>query len=188
MKQELNVQISDALQAKFDSGDTDGLRVGGVFAIEHYRDGKLLSSEVIPNIVTDEGLNYILETSMSGASQNLTHYVGIYSNNYTPQSTDVMSTFAGAGVANEITTEVDETTRQTWVEPGIGSKTITNSASPAVFTANTTVSAYGAFLSSDNVMDGTTGVLVAASLFAAVRSLLNTDTLNVTYTLNIADA
>lgn len=188
MKQELNVQVDEALQAKFDSGDTEGLRVGGVFAIEHYRDGKLLASEVIPNIVTNQGLDYILETAMSGGSQNLTHYIGIFANNYTPQATDVMATFAGVGVADEITTEVAETTRPTWVEPGIGAQTITNSASPAVFTANTTVSAYGAFLSSSNVMDGTAGVLVAASKFAAVRNLLNTDTLNVTYTLNIADA
>ena len=188
MKHELNIQVSDALQAKFDSGDTEGLRIGGVFTVEHVRAGKVIGSEVIPNIVTNQGLDYFLGTALSGVTQNASHYIGIYSNNYTPQATDVMATFAGAGVANEITTQVDETARQAWVEPGVGAQTITNSASPAVFTANTTVSAYGAFLSSDNGMAGTAGTLVAASKFAAVRSLLNTDTLNVTYTINIADA
>lgn len=188
MKQELNVQVSEALQAKFDKGDTAGLRVGGVFTVEHVRDGEVLATEVVPNIVTNEGLDYFLDVAMSGAAQNATHYIGIYANNYTPQATDVMATFAGVGVADEITTEVDESARQTWVEPGIGAQLITNSASPAVFTANTTVSAYGAFLSSSNTMDGTSGKLIAASKFAAVRALLNTDTLNVTYTLNIADA
>ena len=187
MKHELNVVVDEALQAKFDKGDTN-FRVGGVFAVEHIRDGEVIGSEVMPNIVTNEGLDYFLDVSMSGAAQNVTHYIGIYSNNYTPQATDVMSTFAGAGVAGEITTAVDEAVRQTWVEPGIGPQSITNTASPAVFTANTTVSAYGAFLSSNSTMAGTAGVLVAASKFAAVRSLLNTDTLNVTYTLNIADA
>ena len=188
MKQELNIQVSDALKAKFNEGDKDGLRIGGVFTVEHIRNGEVIGSEVVPNIVTNEGLDYILDCAMSNGTQNATHYIGIFSNNYTPQAANVMATFAGVGVANEITTEVDEINRPTWVEPGVSAQTITNSASPAVFTANTTVSAYGAFLSSDNTLDGTTGVLVAASKFAAVRNLLNTDTLNVTYTLNIADA
>lgn len=184
---ELNVKIDDALQAKFDEGST-GFRVGGVFGFEHIRDGEVIDSWVEPNVVVDEGLEYILDVAMSAASANATHYVGIFSNNYTPQTTDAMATFAGAGVANEITTEVDETARQAWAEVGVAALSITNSAAPAAFTANTTVSAYGAFLSSDSVMDGTTGILVAASKFSAVRSLLTTDVLNVTYTLTIADA
>jgi len=188
MKQELNVQISDALQEKFNKEGSEGLRVGGVFSIEHIRDGEVLATEVIPNIVTDEGLNYILDSALSNATQSAAFYVGIFSNNYTPQATDVMSTFAGAGVAGEITTAVAETTRQTWVDAGAASKVVSNTASPAVFTANSTVSSYGAFLSSDPTMSGTTGNLIAASQFAAVRNLLNTDTLNVTYTLNIAEA
>ena len=106
-------------------------------------------------------------------------YIGIYKNNYTLVAGDVASTFAGAGVANEISTEIDETTRPVWTEAGVTSKTITNSASPAAFTANTTVSAYGAFLISNNTLGGTTGKLVAASKFSAVRNLVDTDVLNV---------
>lgn len=188
MKQELNIEVSEALQAKFAKEGSEGLRVGGVFKVEHIRNGAVIGTEVSDNIVVNEGLNHILDVALSAAAQNSVFYVGIYSNNYTPQATDVMATFAGVGVADEISTEVDETVRQTWVDAGAAAQVISNTASPAVFTANTTVSAYGAFLSSDNVMGGTSGVLVAASKFAAVRNLLTTDTLNVTYTLNIADA
>jgi len=183
----LQVKIDDALQAKFDEGSRN-FKVGGVFSYEHIRDGEVIASGVTPNIVVDEGLNYILDTSLSAGSQLVNFYIGIYSNNYTPQATDVMATFAGAGVANEVTTLVDETTRPAWSEVGVVAKALTNTASPAVFTANASVNVYGAFLSSDNTMTGTTGSLIAASKFTAVRALLDTDVLNVTYTLTIADA
>lgn len=188
MKQKLNIEVSDALANKFNKEGIDDLRIGGVFRVDHIRGGEVIHSMVSPNIVVNEGLNYILDVALSAAAQNSTFYVGIFSNNYAPQATDTMSTFAGVGVANEITTEVTETVRPTWTDAGAASQVVSNTASPAVFTANTTVSAYGAFLSSDNVMDGTVGILVAASKFPAVRDLINTDTLNVTYTLNIADA
>lgn len=168
--------------------DPEGLKAGGYFTVRHYRDGKLLDTIVSENIVVDEGLTHILDVALSGGTQDTTWFIGIYKNNYTPVAGDVASTFAGAGVANEISTEVDETTRPAWTEAGVSSKSITNSASPAVFTANTTVSAYGAFMISDNTMGGTSGVLMAASKFPAVRNLLNTDVLNITYTLTIADA
>ena len=90
--------------------------------------------------------------------------------------------------AGEVTAEVDEATRQAWSEAGVASKVLTNTASPAVFTANASIGAYGAFLSSTNTKGSTSGKLIAASKFSSVRNLLNTDTLNVTYTLTIADA
>lgn len=186
METNFNVRIAEALRKKMER--KDNFRAGGYFTIEHIRDGKVIHTEDTPNIVVDEGLTYILDVALSNATQNANHYIGIFKNNYTPVAGDVAATFAGAGVANEISTEVDETTRPAWTEAGVTSKTITNSASPAAFTANTTVSVYGAFLISNNTMGGTSGKLIAASKFAAVRNLVSTDVLNVTYTLTIADA
>ncbi|MBT8449656.1 MAG: hypothetical protein KJO69_08195 [Gammaproteobacteria bacterium] len=190
MDHNVNIELSPELRAAIEDGSIDisKLKVGGAFGWEHIRNGEVIDSGYEGNIVTDEGLTYILDVALSNGSANATHYLGIYKNNYTPLSTDTASTFAGAGVANEISTEVDETTRPTWVEAGVATKSITNSASPAAFTANATVSAYGAFLISNNTMGGLTGKLVAASKFTAVRNLVNTDVLNVTYTLTIADA
>lgn len=186
METSLNVRIAEALREKMER--KDDFRAGGYFTIEHIRDGEVIYTEDTPNIVVDEGLTYILDTALSNGTQNATHYIGIFKNNYTPVAGDVAATFAGAGVANEISTEIDETVRPTWTEAGVTSKTITNSASPAAFTANTTVSAYGAFLISNSTLGGTSGKLVAASKFSAVRNLVDTDVLNVTYTLTIADA
>lgn len=186
METNFKTRITDALRKKLENGDD--FRAGGYFTIQHIRDGKVIHEEDSPNIVVDEGLTYILDVALSNGTQNANHYIGIFKNNYTPVAGDVAATFAGAGVANEVTTEINEATRPAWTEAGVTSKTITNSASPAAFTANATVSVYGAFLISNNTKGGTTGKLIAASKFAAVRNLVSTDVLNVTYTLTIADA
>ena len=186
METSLNVRIAEALREKMER--KDDFRAGGYFTIEHIRDGEVIYVEDIPNIVVDEGLTYILDTALSNGTQNANHYIGIFKNPYPPVASNVAATFASAGVANEITTEIDETTRPAWTEAGVTSKTITNSASPAAFTANATVSAHGAFLISNSTLGGTSGKLIAASQFSAVRNLVDTDVLNVTYTLTIADA
>lgn len=184
--QNINVNVSPELLKAYEDGSE--FKAGGYFTVEHVRNGEVIHSEDSPNIVVDEGLTYILDTSLSGGTQKTSWYIGIFKNNYTPVAGDTASTFAGAGVANEVSTEVDETARPAWTEAGVSSKTITNSASPAVFTANASVSVYGAFLISDSTMGGAIGTLCAASKFASVRNMLNTDVLNITYTLTIADA
>jgi hypothetical protein len=183
---EVTVNVSPELRDAYESGAK--FKAGGFFTIEHVRNGEVIHTEDSTNIVVDEGLTYILDTALSAATQKTSWYIGIFKNNYTPIAGNVAATFAGSGVANEVSTEVDETARPAWTEAGVSSKTITNSASPAAFTANTSVSVYGAFLISDSTMGGTSGTLCAASKFSSVRNLLNTDVLNITYTLSIADA
>lgn len=160
------------------------MKVAGYFSYEHVRDGEVIDTWQEPNLVVDEGLNYALDVAFSGGSASTNWYIGIFKNNYTPLAANVAATFPGAGVANEATTEYSEATRPAWTEAGVSAKTITNSASPAVFTFTGTVSIYGAFLVSTNTKGGTTGILAAASKFASVRNMLSTDKLNVTYTLN----
>ena len=184
--QTVNIEIADELMKALKNKVR--VKARGVYHVEHIRNGEVIHTQEVDNIVVDEGLNHMLDVALSNGSQNSTWYLGIYKNNYTPVAGNTASTFAGAGVANEISSEVDETTRPIWTEAGASAKSITNSASPAVFTANTTVAAYGAFLISNATMGGTTGVLMSAAKFAAVRNLVDTDVLNVTYTLTIADA
>jgi len=159
-------------------------KLGGIFTFEQYRDGKLYDAWEDHNIVTDESLTYALNAAYSNGTILPTWYLGVFKNNYTPLSTSVASTFAGAGVANEATTEYTEATRPVWNDgAGAAAKVISNSASPAVFTFNTGVTIYGALLISGNVKGGLTGTLGAASKFAASRVMIAADVLNVTYTL-----
>lgn len=159
------------------------LRVAGYFNYEHIRDGKVIDTWQEPNLVVDEGINYALDAAFSGGTPITSWYVGVYKNNYTPLAANAAATFAGAGVANEANSEYNEATRPAWTEAGVSAKTITNTASPAAFTFNTTVTIYGAFLISNNTKGGTTGTLAAASKFTSGRNMLSADILNVTYTL-----
>lgn len=162
------------------------LKVGGIFTYEHIRDGKVIDTWKESNIVVDEGLNYILGAGMAATTPITTWYIGVFKNNYTPLSTDTAALFPGAGVAAEATTEYTESVRPTWTTAGVSSKSITNTASPAVFTFNTPVSIYGGFLASSSVKGGLTGKLAAAAKFSSVRSMLSADVLNVTYTLTVS--
>ena len=155
-------------------------KVGGVFSFSHIRDGKVIDTWEQPNIVVDAGLNYILDAALSGATTSTTHYIGLFSNNYTPIATTAITDLT------EVTTKYNETVRPTWNEGGAVSKTISNSASVATFTFNLPENIYGAFLTNINTKGSTAGRLIAASRFASVRSMLALDVLQVTYSLSIS--
>jgi len=124
-----------------------------------------------------QGLNYWNNAVM--AQQPL--YVGLYKGNYTPILTDTISTFPT--VAEELTTEYDEATRPVFVYGASVNGIVDNTASPAVFTFNTSVRVYGAFLSTSSTKGDLTGYLCDAQLFTAYKDFVDTDVLNHTYEL-----
>ncbi len=161
-----------------------GFRAGGHFEIEH-RDkyGNLKSIECIKNIVTDEGLDKILNSLLhNGASA--TWYVAIIESNTAP---DHAMTYA-VPVYTE-SSAYDEATRPEYVEAAASSKSITNSASKAVFTINASKTIYGAALVNVDTKGDTAGggVLLCYAKFATSKAVEAGDTLNVTYTLSAAD-
>lgn len=162
--------------------DSQDLKVGGYFTYEHIRDGKVIDTWKEKNIVVNQGLNYILDAALSGGTVNTTHYVGLFSNNYTPIASTLITNLT------EVNAKYDELTRPTWTEAGASSQSISNSASPAAFTFNASETVYGAFLISNNTKGGTTGTLIAASKFASARSVIAADVLNVTYTLSASSS
>lgn len=173
---------------KSNKSDIEKLKLGGVFTFEHIRNGVVIHSWEEKNIVVDEGLEYILGNALDGATPSIgSWYVGLFSNNYTPVNTDTAATFPGD--AGETTTAYSETTRPSWVEAGVSGNAIGNSASPAQFTfADASTDVYGAFLVSSSTKGGTAGVLIAASRFSSLRTMLDTDVLNVKYTITASSA
>ena len=164
------------------------LKLGGIFTYEHVRDGVVIDTWEEPNLVVDEGLTYALGNAFDGSTASIANwYIGLFTGNYTPVNTVTAATIASA--STETTTQYSETNRPAWVEAGVAALSIGNTASPAVFTftpASTDV--YGAFLISSDVKGGTAGTLAAASRFSALRTMLASDLLNVTYTLTAASA
>lgn len=159
------------------------LKIAGAFTYQHLRDGVVIDEWKENNLVVDEGLTYILGTALDGATVNIpSFYIGIYSGNYTPISSDTAANIATN--STEVTAAYSETTRVPWVEAGVASLTVGNTASPAVFTFTAaTTDIYGAFLVSTSVKGGTLGTLISASKFATSRTMLVTDVLNVTYNI-----
>lgn len=176
--------IQQALDEKFEQ--SSGLRAGGVFKIEHVRDGEVIHTEVVPNIVLNTGLNYLLDAALSNGAQITNFYVSLYRNNYTAGATTSFADFLVA--ASEISTQFSTAVRLAWGDNPVSSQNIAN-ATPIGFTATENTSVWGAFIvGNDNVLGSSTGTLIAATKFPAIRNLLNTDTLNISYSFTIADA
>lgn len=161
------------------------IRIAGVFEHELIRDGVSLGVMRDPNIVVNEGLNSILSVVFNAGTQITAWFVGIFEGNYTPVATD---TAANITANSTESTAYDEATRVAWVEAAPSGQSITNAASKATFTMNATKTIYGAFLASASAKSATTGTLMAASKFAAARSVVDNDQLLITYALSAADA
>ena len=156
----------------------------GTYSFELVRDGKVIDSWEEKNIVVNGGLNYILDSALSNGTAFASHYLVLFTNNYTPIATTVITDLT------QVTTAVTEATRPIWTEGGAVSQSITNSASPAAFTFNTGATVYGAGLVHGSSTKGDTAstTLISASKFTASRTVIASDVLNVTYTLSISSS
>lgn len=148
------------------------------------RDGKLKWTDHFKNLVTNEGLNHLLDVTLSGGTQDTTWFVGLMDGTPTAAATDTLASHAGW---TEVTA-YDEGARVAWSDGGVSSQSVSNSASPAVFTISTNGTTIGgAFLS--GVASGTSGILYAAGAFSAGdKSLDDGDSLSVTATFTAAAA
>lgn len=134
------------------------------------------------NTFTIEGLNYLLNVGMKGGTAATTFYLAPFTGNVTPTSALTAATFTATQTE---ATAYTSATRVEYVEGSISSGSISNSASRAEITANATVAIWGAGLLSISTKSATTGTLMAAAKFAAVRNLGDTDVLAFEYTLTL---
>jgi hypothetical protein len=178
------------------SGLTCNLKTGedakatGVFEIKcHDKDGNLKWEAQSKNLVVNVGLQYMAGSALTSVTQITTWYLGLYGAgaSNTPAAGDTMSSHAGwtEVVAYSNATRVAATfVTATATNPSV----VTNSASPATFNINGTTTVGGAFLTSGSAKSGTTGTLFSAADFGSPgdRSVVNSDTLSVTYTFSLA--
>jgi len=160
-------------------------RIGGLFSTRA-PDGQ---GEVLThNLLTTEGVNYLLACGLGGGVQMGAFYIAPFSGNVVVADTWTAATFAST--ATELITQYDEATRVTFVKSTPANKSTNNTANPAVFTsALDNVNIWGIGVLSTATKGATSGVLLSAAKYTTVRNLPTAgDSLAVKYTLTLTNS
>lgn len=160
----------------------DRTRIGGVFSVEcNGPDGRVKWVETCHNLVVNEGLNFLLNSTFHGTTQVTTWYCGL-KNTGTIAAADTLASHSGWTENSNYAGN-----RKAYEEAAASGQSMTNSASKAVFTISAdSQTIAGAFLCSAET--GTSGTLFCVADFASAKSADNGDVINLTYQLTAADA
>lgn len=134
------------------------------FVVENFRNGELIWRVSVPNTMTLEGRNFILQTFFGQGITTL--YVGLIDLvGYTAiANTNTAAQINGANGWKE-NVDYTNTTRQTYFAGTAASQSIDNSAAKASFTMAGAGTLKGAFVVSSPTKSGVAGRLVNAALF-----------------------
>ena len=163
-----------------------GVRVNHHFEVEcRGEDGRLKWMEEFDNIVVTAGLNKYIDATLKTGLASPAWYVGLKDTG-TPNAADTMASHASWA---EIVPYSDGT-RPAFDLSGnsISAGSVSNSNNKAAFTIDGTDDVYGAFIADDATKSGSSGTLLGVGDFAAARSVISGDTLNVQVTTSIAAA
>lgn len=186
MKFPMGAGADFGVRAEKRSGLVGNASFKGLWQVEcRDQHGNLKWQDIIENLVTNGGLDHLLDVTLSSATQAV-WYVGLTDGSPTAAAGDTAASHAGW---TEVTA-YDEANRVSWSDGGVSSQSVSNSGSPAEFTIDTNSTAIGgAFLISNNTKGGTSGVLYAVGAFSAGdKSLDDNDVLSVTATFTSAAA
>ena len=141
--------------------------------------------DVSGNIVTDVGLNHILDILFVSATAQIDpFFIGLTDGTPTVAAGDTMASHAG-WVEDQ---NYSEAVRQTFTDVRSG-QSVDNSAAKGSFAIDATTTIGGAFMNSVNTKGGTTGTLLCVVAFTGGdKAVANGDTLEVQYTFSAADA
>ncbi len=156
----------------------------GQFTLEHFNsEGKLLNKFSMPNGITNEGKDHILDTEFGDGTQvaSAGWFIALIDLSGFTALADA-DTMASHGGWNEFTS-YSEATRVAWGPGSASSQSITNAAA-ATFNITGSGTVKGVFVPTNNTKSGTSGVLWATALFAADVPVSNGDQLKITYTVS----
>jgi len=179
-----NVAAEMAAASNLDAGaiaNFGTLKMKSHYKVECFdADGNLKWVEEVDNLVTNAGLNDLLDKYFKGSSYTGAFYVGLK---------DTGTAAAGDTLASHSGWTEDANysgNRKALTLGSVSGQSVDNSASKAAFAISGTTTIYGAFLCT--AASGTSGTLYGVADFGTARSVLADDTLNVTVTLTAATA
>ncbi len=165
-----------------------GIQMEGRVRVEQYRDGECLwdAWDPIPNIVTTDGLNHILDVVMGAQAKSTTWYVFLFLANVTPVSGDTSAKLGSANAYDEAQDDSYDpaTNRPEYIDVAAAAGVMTNAASKAQFTMKLTETVYGAGMVDVQAKTAVTGDLLAAKKFTNSRAVVLDDELYVTYQIS----
>ena len=185
---------TDKLTATVVSGSIaqEKMRGGGVFHFQCFdKDGNLKWEDKAHNLVVNEGLQDMNTKYFKGVTYSAAWYLGLITGPAASTTISAGDTLAshGATGAGGWTEDTNYSGNRKAVTFGTATtadpSVISNSASPSQFAINGSTTIAGAFLAS--VDTGTSGILFSASDFQAPgdRSVVNGDTISVTYQFSL---
>lgn len=149
------------------------------------RDGQLIDSEVVKNLMPAEGIAHVLNTVLKGGAQNTSWSIGLYEGNYNPVGSETAAGFPAA--ATECST-YSEATRVQFVPGAIVDGSLDNAANRAEFTFTAAKTIYGGFIASASAKGSTSGTLLSVVRFGSPKSLDSGSVLRVTAGFTMASA
>ncbi|MGI4847365.1 MAG: hypothetical protein ACRYGK_04405 [Janthinobacterium lividum] len=149
---------------------------------------EIVWADSFPNLITTQGVNYLLDNGLAGSAFTAANYMGLISSaSYSAiVAADTAASHAGwleAGAANA--PAYSGTVRPTcvWSAASARNKALSSSLS---FTMSTPGTVKGSFISTSSVKDGTAGVLFSAGLFSGGdRAVIANDVITVAYNVTI---
>ena len=149
-------------------------------------DGKryLAYRESFPNLVVTTGLNKLLDATLKTGLASPAWYIGLVDNaGFSAYAAgDTMNPHSGWTES----TAYSNANRPTFTPGSVAAGSVDNSASKGVFNINATATIRGSFLTDNNTKGGTTGTLYGEGDYAASRSVVSGDTLNVQITATVS--
>jgi hypothetical protein len=173
-------------------GFEDQAHAAGVYLVQcHDADGNLKWELETPNLVVNGGLQDMNTKYFVGSAYTAAWYLGLITgpgSGVTIAATDTAASHAGWTEAVGYSQAARPTCTFGATPTNANPSVATNSASTATFSINATATIAGAFLISNSTKSGTTGILYSAAKFQTPgdRSVINGDTITVTYTLSLA--
>lgn len=142
-------------------------KVGFIYTVELLdRHKRIVERIEVENIVPTVGLNYLVGSSLLGASQFSAWYLGLFDNNFSPGASDTMTTLiAGCGENKDYT----GATRQAITFPAVSVGAVSTAADPNIFAFATAETIRGAFITTTAAWESTTGLLLSAVLFPSPK-------------------
>ena len=159
------------------------LGTGLVYLVETIVNGEVVDRFIEHNIMPQQSVDHIAGMIRgSGATPISSWYVGLFENNYVPDSSVTAADLQATVGESQA---YDEDNRPNWNNAYDGVGFIGNTGNPIEFTMNASKTIHGAFIVSNATKGGTAGILLSIARFSTAKQVEAGTTLRITAGLTL---